>query len=129
MAVFWVVAPRSLVEVYQRFRGPCCLHHQGDVLHIATSYEEIGLCYKSFSKNITQHVSALLPSSGAAIQEVMFNNFTCIIAFCVNLDDSSNAVTCWVIFIEKCLQHITSYGACVKLRLYLMDNEIAYMYL
>jgi hypothetical protein len=29
MAVFWVVAPRSLVEVYQRFRGACCLHHQG----------------------------------------------------------------------------------------------------
>jgi hypothetical protein len=24
MAVFWVVASRSLVEVYQRFRGPCC---------------------------------------------------------------------------------------------------------
>jgi hypothetical protein len=30
MAVFWVVAPCSLVEVYQRFRGPCCLHCQGD---------------------------------------------------------------------------------------------------
>jgi hypothetical protein len=30
MAVFWVVAPCSLVEVYQRFRGTCCLHHQGD---------------------------------------------------------------------------------------------------
>jgi hypothetical protein len=30
MAVFWVVAPRSLVEVY-RFRGPDCLHHQGDL--------------------------------------------------------------------------------------------------
>jgi hypothetical protein len=30
MAVFWVVAPCSLVEVYQRYRGPCCLHHQGD---------------------------------------------------------------------------------------------------
>jgi hypothetical protein len=30
MAVFWVVAPCSLVEIYQRFRGPCCLHHQGD---------------------------------------------------------------------------------------------------
>jgi hypothetical protein len=26
MAVFWVVAPCSLVEVYQRCRGPCCLH-------------------------------------------------------------------------------------------------------
>jgi hypothetical protein len=30
IAVFWVVAPCSLVEVYQRFTGPCCLHHQGD---------------------------------------------------------------------------------------------------
>jgi hypothetical protein len=26
MAVFWVVVPCSLVEVYQRFRGPCCSH-------------------------------------------------------------------------------------------------------
>jgi hypothetical protein len=25
MVVFWVVAPCSLVEVYQRFRGPCCI--------------------------------------------------------------------------------------------------------
>jgi hypothetical protein len=30
MAVFWVVAPCSMAIVYQRFRGPCCLHHQGD---------------------------------------------------------------------------------------------------
>jgi hypothetical protein len=30
MAVFWVVAPFSLVEVYERFRSPCRLHHQGD---------------------------------------------------------------------------------------------------
>jgi hypothetical protein len=30
MAVFWVVVPCRLVEVYHRFRGPCCLHHQGD---------------------------------------------------------------------------------------------------
>jgi hypothetical protein len=30
MAVFWVIAPYSLVEVYRRFRGACCLHHQGD---------------------------------------------------------------------------------------------------
>jgi hypothetical protein len=27
MVVFWFVALCSLVEVYQRFRGPCCLHH------------------------------------------------------------------------------------------------------
>jgi hypothetical protein len=35
-AVFWVVAPCSLVEVYRRFRGACCLHHQGR-LHCATT--------------------------------------------------------------------------------------------
>jgi hypothetical protein len=29
-AVFWVVAPCSVVEVYQRFRDAYCLHHQGD---------------------------------------------------------------------------------------------------
>jgi hypothetical protein len=28
MAVFWVVAPCSLVEVYQCFRGTCCLNYQ-----------------------------------------------------------------------------------------------------
>jgi hypothetical protein len=28
MAVFCVVAPYSLVEVYRRFGGACCLHHQ-----------------------------------------------------------------------------------------------------
>jgi hypothetical protein len=37
MDVFWVVAPCSLVEVYQRFRGPSCLHHQGDVKTASTS--------------------------------------------------------------------------------------------
>jgi hypothetical protein len=30
MAVFWVVAPCSLVEIYRPFRGACCLHHQDD---------------------------------------------------------------------------------------------------
>jgi hypothetical protein len=30
MVVFWVLARSSLVELYQRFRGPCCRHHQGD---------------------------------------------------------------------------------------------------
>jgi hypothetical protein len=35
MAVCWVVVPCSLVEVYQRFRGLCCLHHQ--VVHGAAT--------------------------------------------------------------------------------------------
>jgi hypothetical protein len=28
MAVFWVLAPCSLVLAYRRFTGACCLHHQ-----------------------------------------------------------------------------------------------------
>jgi hypothetical protein len=36
IAVFWVVAPCSLVEVYQRFRGPCS-HQQQTTLHGATT--------------------------------------------------------------------------------------------
>jgi hypothetical protein len=30
VAVFWVIAPCSLVDVYGRFRGACCLCHQAD---------------------------------------------------------------------------------------------------
>jgi hypothetical protein len=30
MAVFWVVVPCSLVDVYRRFGGTWCLHHQRD---------------------------------------------------------------------------------------------------
>jgi hypothetical protein len=30
MVFFWIVAPCSLVEVYQRFKGQCYLHHQSD---------------------------------------------------------------------------------------------------
>lgn len=33
LAVFWVVALRSLAEVYRRFSGPCYRRHQGDRLH------------------------------------------------------------------------------------------------
>lgn len=33
-AVFWVVAPYSLVEIYRSYRRiTCCLHHQGALSH------------------------------------------------------------------------------------------------
>jgi hypothetical protein len=34
MAVFWVVAPCSLAEVYRRFRGGCCLYQFTDVSEV-----------------------------------------------------------------------------------------------
>jgi hypothetical protein len=36
MAVFWVVAPCNLVEVYRRLRGACCLHNQGNSFYKTT---------------------------------------------------------------------------------------------
>jgi hypothetical protein len=48
MAVFWVVGPRKLVEVYIRFRDTCCLHRQEEAppkrrwttnLHGATTHK------------------------------------------------------------------------------------------
>jgi hypothetical protein len=39
MAVFWVVASSSLVDVHRRFRGACCFHHQGDDRGIALTME------------------------------------------------------------------------------------------
>jgi hypothetical protein len=54
MAVFWVVAQCSLVEVFQRFRGACCLHHQGDepllislMMEAASTYETLVNFYQT----------------------------------------------------------------------------------
>jgi hypothetical protein len=40
MAVFWVIAWYSFVELYLRFRGTCCLHHQGTLVIKAVSISE-----------------------------------------------------------------------------------------
>jgi 7-cyano-7-deazaguanine synthase in queuosine biosynthesis len=37
MAVLWIAELCSLVEVYWRFRGICCLHHQADEEAASTS--------------------------------------------------------------------------------------------
>jgi hypothetical protein len=41
IAVFWVVPSCSLVEVYQRFRGPCCLYHHRLVMEAARTSETV----------------------------------------------------------------------------------------
>jgi hypothetical protein len=40
MAVFWVVAPCRLVEVYRRFRGALCLRYQTALIMKAVSTSE-----------------------------------------------------------------------------------------
>jgi hypothetical protein len=43
MAVFWVVAPCSLVEVYHCFRGACRLHHWGTLMTEAARTSEMSV--------------------------------------------------------------------------------------
>jgi hypothetical protein len=60
IAVFWVIAPCSLVEVYQRFRGPCCLHHQGDRLQPRrqqSSIKVMGLIIEYLNGNKSMNAS------------------------------------------------------------------------
>jgi hypothetical protein len=46
--------PCNLVEVYQRFRGPCCLHHQGEFLCVC------GFCLLSATFPLVKAVAAHL---------------------------------------------------------------------
>jgi hypothetical protein len=63
MAVFWVVSPCRLVEVYWRFRGALCLHHQGDdissqgialVMEAASTSETLVNFYQTTRRNNPQ---------------------------------------------------------------------------
>jgi hypothetical protein len=53
-AVFWVLPPCSLEEVYRRFRGACC-HHQGDektaILIQSACFDVVHLSYKAALAN------------------------------------------------------------------------------
>jgi hypothetical protein len=40
--VFWVVMLCSVVVEYQHFRGPCCLHLQGEVASMGKNDKDIG---------------------------------------------------------------------------------------
>jgi hypothetical protein len=56
MTVFWDVAKNSLVEVYRRFRGVCCLHHRGNAIMMeAASPSETSVnFYQTTRRNIPE---------------------------------------------------------------------------
>jgi hypothetical protein len=69
MTVFWIVVPYSLVEVYQFFRGACCLNHQGDHPDDGSTSETLVNFYQASWSNIPEdghlqlcHISETLPS-------------------------------------------------------------------
>jgi hypothetical protein len=56
MAVFWVVAPHILVEVYRRFRGAYSLHHQGDRPETLVNFYQTTRCYNPEDSNLCNKV-------------------------------------------------------------------------
>jgi hypothetical protein len=46
MAIFWVVALCSMVEVYHHFRGPCGLCHLGSGCVVPYNLVEVYQCFR-----------------------------------------------------------------------------------
>jgi hypothetical protein len=61
MAFFWVIAPCSLVEVYQRFRGPCCLHYQGFKYRLNPSQHGFRK-FNSTATSLVTYLNSIIPS-------------------------------------------------------------------
>jgi hypothetical protein len=52
MAVFWVVAPSTPVEVHGRFRGTCCFHYLGDRSRHHRNVGKLGPVYTAPQLNV-----------------------------------------------------------------------------
>jgi hypothetical protein len=48
--VFWFVTVCTVEIGYQHFRGPCCLHLQGDVTGMGINGMDIGLEWRGFGR-------------------------------------------------------------------------------
>jgi hypothetical protein len=77
MAVFWVLAPCNLKEVYRRFRGVCCLHHQGDESHETTRHDnpEVSHLHTHHCENLKSY---LIVGDSFAVE--MYLEFACCAA-------------------------------------------------
>jgi hypothetical protein len=49
---FWVVTPCSVAVGYQRFRGPCCLHLQGEMKMEATRSSKMFVSYHNTARHL-----------------------------------------------------------------------------
>jgi hypothetical protein len=77
MAVFWVVTPCSLVEVYQRFRGPYCLHQGDEPLTAAKPqilHEKLGLFYPMFPLPVCEAAGVLFKADNSGPALCIYNS-------------------------------------------------------
>jgi hypothetical protein len=83
MEFFLVVTPCSVVVGYQRFRGPCCLHLQGEVVSVGENGVDVGpdrtVAAGSAEGFIRQPVT---PSSRNKVTENHFTDLICIRILC-----------------------------------------------
>lgn len=50
MAAFWIIAPCSVLDVYRRFVGAWCLHHQG------VEYSQDSHIHIHWRENLKSHI-------------------------------------------------------------------------
>jgi hypothetical protein len=77
MAVFWVVAPCSLVEVYRRFRGACCPHYQGDRATIQKTAIFMSHGFAATNRPITERVNIIHQE----LKDVTFEKLTFLLDY------------------------------------------------
>jgi hypothetical protein len=81
--VFWYVAPCNHVEVVRRFRGACCLHHQGLMIETVRTSEtsdniNVTTLCEAFNCSVISMLS-LLPSCWYPVQIISVQLVRCYV--------------------------------------------------
>jgi hypothetical protein len=109
MAVFWVVAPCSLVEVYRRFRGASCLHHQGNVIGMTRENHVSLMCLPLHSTHRIQPLDVALMRHfktyyTQGIGTWLRNHPGCTVTHC-KISGLMGKAELWADFTETALNH------------------------
>jgi hypothetical protein len=78
--VFWYVAPCSLVEVYQRFSGACCLHRPDDGAKTQKTVTFMFAAVRS-KTNSSAKLSCTMKDLGNQSRKppnIMYGNYVCL---------------------------------------------------
>jgi hypothetical protein len=86
MTIFWDVAPCSQVEVYRRFKGACCLHHEGFLIMEAGSISETLVTSTRPHGTTTQKTVIFILAAVRTWDLTLWSRVIAALKFCVIID-------------------------------------------